>query len=90
MHRTLKAETTRPQEPTMEPQQKRFDEFRRVYNEERPHEALGQKRPARSGYLGLVPLRIAEALVRRRLISHGINHQFTRHIPHNGMQRLLT
>jgi transposase InsO family protein len=46
MHRTLKAETTRPPEPTMERQQKRFDEFRHVYNQERPHEALGQKRPA--------------------------------------------
>src|ERR1044071_8887401 len=30
----------------MERQQKRFDSFRRVYNNERPHEALGQKRPA--------------------------------------------
>jgi len=46
MHRTLKAETTRPPEQTMERQQKRFDEFRHVYNQERPHEALGQKRPA--------------------------------------------
>ncbi|MBU6528200.1 transposase [Methylocystis sp. MJC1] len=27
-------------------QQARFDLFRRVYNEERPHEALGQKPPA--------------------------------------------
>ncbi|HYC93917.1 MAG TPA: integrase core domain-containing protein, partial [Thermoanaerobaculia bacterium] len=46
MHRTLKAETARPPEQTMERQQKRFDDFRRVYNDERPHEALGQKRPA--------------------------------------------
>ena len=46
MHRTLKAETTRPPEQTMDRQQKRFDEFRHVYNAERPHEALGQKRPA--------------------------------------------
>jgi len=30
----------------MERQQKRLDEFRHVYNQERPHEALGQKRPA--------------------------------------------
>jgi hypothetical protein len=48
MHRTLKAETARPPEPTMERQQKRFDDFRRIYKEERPHEALGQKRPATS------------------------------------------
>ena len=46
MHRTLKTETARPPEQTMERQQKRFDEFRHVYNDERPHEALGQKRPA--------------------------------------------
>jgi putative transposase len=27
-------------------QQRRFDRFRRIYNDERPHEALGQKTPA--------------------------------------------
>ena len=31
----------------MADQQKAFDRFRRQYNEERPHEALGQKTPAR-------------------------------------------
>jgi transposase InsO family protein len=45
MHRTLKAETTRPPEQTLERQQRRFDDFRDAYNNERPHEALGQKRP---------------------------------------------
>lgn len=45
MHRTLKAETTRPPQPTIDRQQKSFDRFRRIYNEERPHEALGQRRP---------------------------------------------
>jgi hypothetical protein len=29
----------------MERQQKRLDEFRHVYNQERPHESLAQKRP---------------------------------------------
>lgn len=48
MHRTLKAETARPPDQPMDRQQKRFDEFRDVYNNERPHEALGQKRPATS------------------------------------------
>ncbi len=47
MHRTLKAETTRPPATTLDEQQVRFDAFRRVYNEERPHEALGQRPPAR-------------------------------------------
>lgn len=46
MHRTLKAETTRPPESTFERQQQRFDQFRQHFNNERPHEALGQKRPA--------------------------------------------
>ncbi|HKO59001.1 MAG TPA: integrase core domain-containing protein [Thermoanaerobaculia bacterium] len=41
MHRTLKAETARPPERTLDRQQKRFDEFRHTYNHERPHEALG-------------------------------------------------
>ena len=46
MHKTLKAETTRPPEKTLEQQQKRFDRFRHEFNNERPHESLGQKRPA--------------------------------------------
>lgn len=46
MHRTLKAETAHPPCSSMEAQQQAFDEFRRCYNEERPHEALGNKPPA--------------------------------------------
>ncbi len=46
MHRTLKAQTSRPPADNAEEQQARFDEFRWHYNEERPHEALGQKPPA--------------------------------------------
>jgi putative transposase len=46
MHRTLKAETAKPPAATLKDQQKRFDRFRREFNEERPHEALGQKTPA--------------------------------------------
>jgi transposase InsO family protein len=45
-HRTLKAETTRPAQPTLLAQQQRFDEWRMEYNEVRPHESLGQKPPA--------------------------------------------
>jgi putative transposase len=40
-HRTLKAETASPSK------QRAFDLFRRDYNEDRPHEALGQRPPAR-------------------------------------------
>jgi transposase InsO family protein len=46
MHGTLKAETARPPADTPAAQQRRFDCFRREYNEERPHEALGQETPA--------------------------------------------
>jgi transposase InsO family protein len=45
MHRTLKAETSKPPAQTAAEQQLRFDVFRRHFNEERPHEALGQTPP---------------------------------------------
>ena len=45
MHKTLKAETTRPPEWNLSLQQQRFVTFRREYNEERPHEALAQQPP---------------------------------------------
>jgi len=48
MHRTLKAETTRPPAATRVGQQRKFEAFRYTYNHERPHEALGQQPPARS------------------------------------------
>ena len=47
MHRTLKAETTRPPARNRVGQQRKFDAFRYIYNHERPHEALGQQPPAR-------------------------------------------
>jgi transposase InsO family protein len=46
MHRTLKAQTSRPPAADAAEQQARFDAFRRHYNEERPHEALDQRPPA--------------------------------------------
>jgi len=46
MHLTLKAETTNPARANMRGQQKLFDGFRWEFNEERPHEALGQNPPA--------------------------------------------
>ena len=47
MHRDLKCETTLPPGATMGAQQKRFNEFKRRYNIERPHEGLGMQRPGR-------------------------------------------
>ncbi len=45
MHRTLKAETTRPSAATMAAQQARFDHWRTEFNADRPHEALGGATP---------------------------------------------
>jgi transposase InsO family protein len=46
MHRTLKAETTRPAASNLIQQQERFDAFVDEFNQERPHEALEMKSPA--------------------------------------------
>jgi putative transposase len=46
MHRELKRETTRPAAGTRRAQQRRFNAFRRRYNEERPHEGIGDRTPA--------------------------------------------
>lgn len=46
MHRTLKEETASPPARTMRAQQRTFDRFRALYNDVRPHEALGQRPPA--------------------------------------------
>ena len=46
LHRTLKRETATPPCATVGGQQRAFDRFRRLYNEERPHEALNQQPPA--------------------------------------------
>src|ERR1700704_4100061 len=46
MHKTLKAQTSNPAAKTVTEQQRRFDHFRKHYNEERPHEALDQQPPA--------------------------------------------
>ena len=46
MHRTLKAETTRPPGATFVAQQQRFDRWRDTFNRRRPHEALGMTPPA--------------------------------------------
>lgn len=46
MHRTLKAETTRPAAGSLAAQQRKFNRFRREFNFERPHEALDMHTPA--------------------------------------------
>ena len=46
MHRTLKRQAIKPVRQTCAAQQRNFDAFRREYNDERPHETLGQTTPA--------------------------------------------
>lgn len=46
MHRTLKQETARPPKGSIRAQQRAFHEFRRMYNDERPHEGIDGKVPA--------------------------------------------
>jgi len=46
MHRTLKRETIRPPRGSLAAQQVCFNRFRTEYNDERPHEALGQDTPS--------------------------------------------
>lgn len=46
MHSTLKAETAKPPRSSFTAQQRAFDRFQVEYNNERPHEALGQMVPA--------------------------------------------
>jgi putative transposase len=45
MHRTLKEATANPPCPNLHLQQKAFNDFRQEFNEERPHEGIGQKPP---------------------------------------------
>lgn len=47
MHRTLKAEATRPAGANLLQQQSKFDDFLQEYNFERPHEALHMQSPAK-------------------------------------------
>jgi len=46
MHRTLQAEAANPPARNRREQQQKLESFRREYNQERPHEALGQQTPA--------------------------------------------
>jgi hypothetical protein len=46
MHRTLKEDAMNPPAASLRAQQSRFDRFRQVFNNERPHEGLNNQTPA--------------------------------------------
>ena len=46
MHRTLKAEAVKPQHLNFLTQQESFDNFKEVYNQERPHQGINMKCPS--------------------------------------------
>lgn len=46
MHKTLKAEATKPPAGSMAAQQRKFNVFRREFNNDRPHEALDMNTPS--------------------------------------------
>ncbi|MCS3903402.1 hypothetical protein J2T55_001423 [Methylohalomonas lacus] len=55
LHRTLKAEATQPASKHRRGQQQRFGRFRKVYNEQRPHEALAGRTPGQVYQASLRP-----------------------------------
>lgn len=77
MHRVLKQATASPPAATLRAQAARFTKFRRHYNEERPHEALGMETPARRyvpstrAYRPPRPLSYAPGWATRRVMVGG-------------------
>lgn len=76
MHRTLKQCTASPPAANLRAQQRAFERFRREYNEQRPHQALGQRVPAscyqpsaRCYPARLAPVEYGPARVLRRVQS---------------------
>lgn len=84
LHRTLKAATTRPPAADHSAQQARFDRFRQEYNEERPHEALGQVPPGRLYQPS------SRTLPPRLPRPEYPGHYLVRKVGSNGMLRLRT
>ena len=78
MHRTLAEETASPPAYDARGQQRAFDHFRRMYNEERPHHALAMRTPSEvyepspRAYPARVPEpEYGSALKVRRVHEHG-------------------
>jgi transposase InsO family protein len=77
MHRTLKQDTTKPPARTLAAQQLVFDRFRRIYNDERPHEALGQQPPwtAYERSSRHYPVKLREPEYPSAFVVRSVNHK---------------
>ena len=76
MHRTLKEDTTEPAASSLRAQQSRFDNFRYVFNNERPHhEGLKKAVPASLYHPSSVrlPRKLPEFTYSRRLLLRKVN-----------------
>lgn len=78
MHFTLKQETASPPQDNQEQQQQCFDRFRKIFNEERPHEGINFNRPA---WLYSSSQRVYPSKL--KAVEYDLN-VFTRHIRPNG------
>jgi putative transposase len=83
MHRTLKAETTRPAAANQLQQQEKFNQFRITYNQDRPHEALSMQVPADLYKKSKKTYSVAQKEAKYPL------HDTTRKVTMNGSIRLL-
>ena len=83
MHRTLKQEATIPPAGSLRAQQRKFDDFRQEFNQERPREALGMKRP------GEVYQPSARAMPRRIERYEYPGHYLVRRVSRAGSIRVL-
>jgi putative transposase len=78
LHLTLLQDTAKPPAPTLRLQLERLRRFQRLYNEERPHQALGNEVPAK--HYALSPRRFDGVL---REPSYGADHA-VRRVRHSG------
>jgi putative transposase len=78
LHLTLLQDTAKPPAPTLRRQLERLRRFQRLYNEERPHQALGNEVPAR--HYAISPRRFDGVL---REPGYSADHA-VRRVRHNG------
>ncbi len=82
MHLTLKKETAMPPKKTQREQQKCFDRFKQMFNEERPHEGINFQRPT-----WLYRSSERQFPQKLRAIEYGAGFQETRKIRTNGTMK---